>query len=413
MQLHPTLERIAQGEPLPFPKFRNTLHYELGLLPELERTPQDAAWHAEGDVAVHTDLVLTETYRQLDVEGADAHTRLVRVLAALLHDIAKPLTTRVEIQNGRERTISPRHADRGRSYLAWKLPALGLSADIIDDVMALVGHHHDLKRVVTSPKTFFDYHRLARLAPIEKLYRLEQADMRGRHAPDVQEQLDIVELFRLEAQDRGLWNTREPFRKWRETIMSELAGFPLITQEFVFAQGVLDAEAGRIFTPEEAIARSYSYRDAHPELVVLCGPSGSGKTSYVYQWLPDHVHVNLDGIREEITGDPLDQSENGRVMQEAKERLRAALRAKQRVVWDATNIRRQHRDTILGLGFDYHAYTQLVAFRGSGEMYARRNARREHDVGGSVLEKQLHAWEFPYATEAHAFTIVDLRENED
>jgi predicted kinase len=413
MQPHPVLERIMCGEPLALTDFRDALRYEIDLLPVLERTPQDPQWHAEGNVAIHTDLVLAETYRQLDEQGLGPRTRLVRVLAALLHDIGKPLTTRTEEQDGRKRVISPRHADRGRSYLARKLPALGLPSEVIDDVMALVGHHHDLKRAVTSSRTPFDYHRLARLVSLEELYWLEQANMRGRHAPDVQEQLDVVELFKFEAQDRNVWNTRDPYEDWREVVVGELAALPSVTKAFVVAQGVLDAEAGRIFTPQEAVARSYRYRDAHPELVVLCGPSGSGKTSYVHQWLPEHVHIDLNGLREELTGDPLDQSENGRVMQQAKERLRAALRAKQRVVWDATNLRKQHRDVILGLGFGYHAYTHLLAFRGADDTYARRNAGRQHAVGGDVLERQLQGWEFPYATEAHAFTVVDLTENED
>tara|TARA_R110002096_G_scaffold239101_1_gene430700 strand:- start:60350 stop:60637 length:288 start_codon:yes stop_codon:yes gene_type:complete len=68
----------------------------LPLLHDLQPTPQDAEWHAEGNVLIHTTMVLEETYALLATElpGICPKRRAALVLEAALHDIAKPLTTR-------------------------------------------------------------------------------------------------------------------------------------------------------------------------------------------------------------------------------------------------------------------------------------------------------------------------------
>lgn len=256
-------------------------------------------------------------------------------------------------------------------------------------MLALVGHHHDPKHLVIDDRPARRYRRLARLADVELLFLLEQADMRGRRCADRAEQIEYIDLFGLFAEEHGVFGPKLPTRSlyegWWEHICAELDGFDETTRQFVFARAVREAESSTIYTPQEAIAKSYGYRDPYAELVVLCGPSGSGKTTWARENLPEHHVVSMDAIREGLTGDAADQSRNGEVRQAAKEQLKDHLRNHRKVVWDATNLRRDSRGLPLGLGFDYDAYTTLVCFHMSPDELLRRNRERDRSVSELVL----------------------------
>jgi len=90
---------------------------------QFKTTEQDPEWHAEGDVHIHTGMVLDELYLLLEKEAKHIQgwRRQALILGVLFHDIAKPVRTkRAEIQ-GIERVIAPQHEEYGRSYLAFKL----------------------------------------------------------------------------------------------------------------------------------------------------------------------------------------------------------------------------------------------------------------------------------------------------
>ena len=348
--MRPLLEDLRrQGTP-DVASLRAALGDVLPLLDALPTTPQDPLWHAEGTVATHTDLVIGEAAALAESEGLTPDARLTLLLAAALHDIGKALTTRrAEDAFGQERIISPRHADRGRLYLAYRLPEFALPGDVQRAVLALVGHHHDLGRTLEAG-TLPAFRRLARQVDLPLLYLLETADLRGRRSADQAARLDDLELFRLQAQEYGLWDGNDPYAEWREHVLNALPDAPPALRDLTLQRGILDHEAGLIQTPEEAVSWSYKARTGFPELVVTCGPSGSGKSSWVAEHLPEYTVVSLDALRDELAGRRADQSINGQVLQAAKERLRVVLRRGGKVVWDATNTRRDFRRVPLGAG---------------------------------------------------------------
>ena len=225
--------------------------------------------------------------------------------------------------------------------------------------------------------------------------------MRGRVANDLDEQLDILELFKLEAEEAGVWRAVDPYLEWKSYLNQELSKLPERTQNFIVANAIRDYERGLIYTPQEAIARSFSYRNAYANLVITCGPSGSGKSTLLSEAYPDHVVVSLDTVREELTGRREDQSQNGQVIQVAKERLRDCLRNHRNVVWDATSLIRTQRAGVAQLGFNYQAEVTLVVFHMAESVIERHNRQRPHPVPAEVLGKQLSHLDFPYLDEAH------------
>lgn len=405
--MRPLLEGLRAGARPSFGELVTALGDVLPLLDALATTPQEPEWHGEGDVATHMALVLEEAYGLADQEHLEGDERLAFALAAALHDLGKALTTRTaEDSSGRPRVISPRHADRGRSSLAYRLPELGLPYPVIHTVMALVGHHHDLGRTLQEGREPA-YRRLARQVDLRLLYLLEVADTRGRIAGDRASKLEDLELFRLGAEEYGLWENARPYGVWKEVVESELQGFSPAYRDLVLQRGILDYEAGLIQTPHEAVARGYGARSGFPELVVTCGPSGAGKSAWIAEALPDHDVVSLDGLREELAGKRADQSVNGRVLQAAKERLKVSLRAGRPVVWDATNTRRDFRGVPLRLGLDYGALTTLAVFQPPLSSVFARNPTRVHAVPAHVVANQVEHAEFPYLLEAHRTLVLD------
>lgn len=380
------------------------------LLHQLADTPQDVEWHAEGDVYIHTSMVLDEVYQQLEAVDLSRERRLALVLGAIFHDIAKPRTTKTRIIDGKERVVAPRHADAGCSYLAYRILELNLPYLVVEQILSLVAYHHQPKHLVIKDRPARRYRHLARLTDIELLSLLEQADMRGRTCADRSEQIEYIDLFRLFAEEYGVYHAQKSARSlyadWWEYIANELDAFDEKTREFVFARAVCDAEAGAIFTPQEAIAKSYTYRDAFAELVVLCGPSGSGKTTWARENLPAHHVVSMDQLRRELTGDAANQSRNGEVRQLAKERLKEHLRNHRKVIWDATNLRRDFRRVPLGLGVDYDAFCKLIVFHMPPDEFRRRNRKRNRSVPDHVVEKQLTTVQWPQLDEAHEVLFV-------
>ena len=81
-----------------------------GLL-RLEETPQDPYYHAEGNVGLHTRMVLDALAQDAHYRRADADGRFVLFMACLLHDIAKPDTTVIDEASGR--IGQPGHSRRG------------------------------------------------------------------------------------------------------------------------------------------------------------------------------------------------------------------------------------------------------------------------------------------------------------
>lgn len=403
--VHPLLAGLAQTARPGFDEIRGALSGVLPLLDRLPDTPQDPEWHAEGDVAVHTDLVLRAAYDLADRDGLAGEERLTLGLAAALHDIGKALTTRrAPDDSGRERIISPRHADRGRSYLAYRILELDLPYGVVWNVLALVGHHHDLGRVAQQG-TEAAFRRLARQVNLRALHRLESADVAGRVMAGPDRFPEQLELFELYAREYGVWDGEDPYAGWRDAIGEALSDQPEALIQLTTARGIEAYEAGLIHTPEEAVARSYAARGGFPKLTVMCGPSGSGKTVWLAHQPPQAV-VSLDDLRAQLAGKRSAQELNGQVLQAAQEALRVQLRARAPVAWDATGTRAAFRAKPLGLGEDYGALTTLVVFHLPPSVLARQNAARLEAVPAQVLATQLEAAEFPYLTEAHRTLVL-------
>jgi len=169
------------------PSIGFALGLELGVIREL--VPEMAAlvgcaqepeWHPEGDVWVHTLMVVDEVRSAID--DLDRARRLTMMLGAVCHDFGKPLTT--AFIDGRIR--SPGHEPEGVApTLAW-LDRLNLHTidgfDVRHQVVGLVAYHlaPGMWHKSSSPVGDGAFRRLAQKVDLELLARFARADCRGR-----------------------------------------------------------------------------------------------------------------------------------------------------------------------------------------------------------------------------------------
>lgn len=88
-------------------------------------------------------------------------------------------------------------------------------------------------------------------------------------------------------------------------------------------------------------------------LIVMVGPSGAGKSTFVNQYFQPYEIISSDKIREELTGDFRNQHVNNLVFEEFYRRIEAKLQLGERVVADATHLRKKDRMKTAQVGAKY------------------------------------------------------------
>ncbi len=405
--------KIIEGGRPTLDEFLQSFCHIFELIQQLHSTPQDKEWHAEGDVFKHTQRVLDCCYDIIETEACHLTNdqKLALILGVVLHDIGKPLTTKEVEINSVSRIVAPNHEARGASYLAYRILDLDIPYNIVLSVLSLVNYHHMPKLLVIKNATKANYYRLTRLANVELLYYIAKADMLGRQCEDQEGQLDLIRLFRIYCEEYEIWGKINPYEEWRVFFEHELRNYSSDCRDFIYGNAIRDFEAGFIFTPHEAVARHYSYLDSFPQLVILMGPSGSGKSSWIQKYLKDYLIISLDKLREEFGKNQGDQSKNPEVLLKAKQELKYHLAHHKKVVWDATNLRKDFRSMLIGLGMDYHALVTIVVFHQKIAEVLLGNKQRTESIPIGVIHDQINRLEWVELSEAHRILFVNRKDN--
>jgi tRNA nucleotidyltransferase (CCA-adding enzyme) len=150
---------------------------ELAALVGCEQEPE---WHPEGDVWVHTLLVIDEARTRID--DLDRPRQLAVMLGALCHDLGKPSTT--AFLDGRIRSMD--HEQAGVAPAAALLDRLNVNTidgyDVRAQVLGIVAHHlkPGMFRQAPTPVSDGAFRRLAQKVDLELLARVAKSDCLGR-----------------------------------------------------------------------------------------------------------------------------------------------------------------------------------------------------------------------------------------
>jgi len=146
-------------------------------LQDLIGVPQDPIYHPEGDVWVHTMMVIDEMSK---LHGDDEKQNLLLSLAALTHDLGKANTTKVV--DGRIRAIG--HELTGLPLCEQFMARLSDEKAVTEALLPLVKHHLKPLQFYKQGAKSAAILRLARSVNIEQLVLLAKADFLGRTTPE-------------------------------------------------------------------------------------------------------------------------------------------------------------------------------------------------------------------------------------
>lgn len=343
-------------------------------LRDMADTPQNPEFHGEGDVLIHTRMVAEALVGDARWRALDGETRSVLLAAALLHDAGKPATTRTV--DGR--ISSPGHARKGAQmaqailYHHWPDTFDPVPFWARQRVVGLVRHHG-------LPVWFWERDDIderiiaaSLRARLDRLSLLAEMDVRGRAAADGADLLARVDLFREKAQSLGCADAPYPF--------------PTDHTRFVYIRSDSRSPALEAFD------------DTDCAVILMSGLPGAGKDTWIAAHSPDWPVLSLDELRQEMGIHPADKQ--GAVIAQAKERARDYLRQGRSFVWNATNITRQTRASLIGLFSGYHARVRIVYVEADWPELLRRNRERSAPVPWRVLAGLADRLEVPDLTEA-------------
>ena len=214
--------------------------------------------------------------------------------------------------------------------------------------------------------------------PMHLLALVAEADVKGRICPDKEALIERVEFFRMYCQDQECYYHPKQF--------------PSSHTKFMY------------FERDDSFSNYPVYDDTQFEAVLMSGLPGAGKDTYILDEFRDWPVISLDALREQMGVKPTDNQ--GTVIQAAKEQAKVMMRRKQSFVWNATNITRSLRETLISLFRIYNARIRIVYIESSHQKLQQQNLGREEIVPPKVIVRLIQKMEVPDPSEAHEVVYV-------
>jgi len=276
---------------------RNTFSW----IRDMEGVPQSPIYHAEGDVAIHTKMVLNALLDLSEYQALNAQGQQILLATALLHDVEKRSCTKTELDG---RITSKGHARKGANTARTILyKDLKTPFHIREKVVKLVRYHGLPLWVFEKPNPEKALLRASLTTNLEHLAIFAKADILGRICDDQAELLYKVELFKAFCQEQNCYGQPYPFA-------TDLARFTY-------------------FQKENSSPNYVPFESPKWEVVMLCGLPGTGKDTYIKKHYKDWPIISLDDIRRQHKISPKNTKANGKVLQIAKEMMKVQLRKQQ------------------------------------------------------------------------------------
>ncbi len=341
---------------------------------DMKGVQQDAEWHAEGDVFVHTRMVVEALIALPEFKTLSEQEKHILVTAALMHDIEKRSCTTTEVIAGKERIVSPKHAKKGE-FTARTILYKDLTApfEIREQICKLVRLHGLPLWAIQKTDPRKEVIKASLVVNTQWVSMLAKADVLGRICKDQDEILLRIELFNELCKENDCW------------------GIPRI----------FESDYARYFyLNRKEVAPDYvPFDDTICTVTMMCALPGSGKDTYISKNI-DLPILSLDDIRREHKISPTDKRGNGRVVQLGKEKAKEFLRSKQDFVFNATNLTKDMRSKWISLFVEYNAKTRIVYLEVPYKVMHKQNKDREHQVPSDVIDRLVNKLEMPSYDEA-------------
>jgi predicted kinase len=346
---------------------------------------QDTIHHAEGDVWIHTKMVVESLLGLDEWRRLPSPLKEISFMAAVMHDIAKPATR--AIVDGRIR--NPHHSRRGAAQSRQILWEMDTPSDLREMTCGIIKLHQMPFWLLENPYWQAN-HKIVRSSLTVNnhlLYLMATADLLGRISPDQARVRDNIEMFKLMAEDLNCLH--QPFAFYNDH--SKVAYFkdPISKKPQV---------------------ELYDPTDRGFVVTITSGLPGAGKSTWITAAtaadgaLPDQPVVSLDRIRDEM--DISQTANQGTVRQHLLEQARILLRQKKSFILEGINLNEDRRAPLISLAMDYGARVNFVCFDPPRSLLISQNRQRADYVPEDVITRMLHKWEPPHPAEAHVISNV-------
>lgn len=391
-------EELVTGAPIHLGEHRALLRRRFPELAALAYAPAGMVQGHPETALRHTERVLARVQSWLKDLPPDQAQALY--LAALLHDLGRGV-----VEPGR---AAARYQHAAAPLARDVLYRLQVPPPLRDHVVYLVRHK-------ARPATFG--RRQAELAPMLRLawtlntrllYLLAQADCLARDLPPADRRCRSIAAFRARCQELGVFGREPPPllspERWAQLTPADPWLARRVAGELRFWR-----LKGEIETPPQAEAWLAAQRPTPAGTLYLpVGVPASGKSTWVGQHLPAAEVVSMDEMRERLTGDRRDQSQNPLVYRRCLADLRRALAAGHTVVWDAQSHTWRARKGLLAVARDEHAYVVIVYFDVPLPVALQRNLHRQAVVPPAVIVRSYEDLEEPRPFEAEELWRIDV-----
>ncbi len=326
--------------------------------------PQDPVYHAEGNVGIHTKMVVEALQNLPEYTDLLRSEQQLLSWAALLHDIAKPVCLSTD-EEGNIR--AHQHSQKGELIVRNLLWDIDLEAREL--LCALVRLHGLPIWCMEKQNPYSSLYLASLRLPNKLLYLLAKADVLGRLSTGQTGFLERIELYKAFCIEQNCWDKPKAF-------YNEHSRYQFFAKNQNYPANLFD--------------------NTTFEIVVLVGLPGCGKDTYAAQLgLPI---VSLDERRKEHKIKPTDKKGQGKVAQLAYELAKKYARKKQSFVWNSTNLTQKMRTRISSTLGVYNPRFKIIYIESSKANILKR---RRKIIPAQKLNKMFQFLEFPLVSEGH------------
>lgn len=347
-------------------------------LETLKGSAQSPIYHVEGDVYIHTCMVVEALVNHIDFKKLNDDEQEIAFLTALFHDIAKPITQKIE-DDGR---ITNKHHSRIGSYMTREiLYDMGYDYRKREIICNLITVHQEPFWIINHEDTL-DYQTILMSLTTNSLKLLAlqaKADIIGRVCPDQEGILLNIDLFEDHAKTLHCWD--QPF---------------LFANEHTKRQYLID------YHNKSPFIELYDPLDDGFVVSILSGLPGSGKSTIASSL--NQPIVSMDIIRKENKIDPTDNQ--GLVKQLFLNQVKVLLAQKKPFIIDNVNLDRTRRTQLIDLCCSYKAKTKLIYKELDKKLTWQRNISRQESVPLKAWNKLIKKMEPPTSDEAHFLEYI-------
>lgn len=335
---------------------------------------QDPIYHAEGNVWIHTGMVIEKLINFSSWKNFSKKEQSILFAACLLHDVAKPQCTIEE--NGKIR--SPKHAKVGEHLTRQILTRFYKPFIFKEAICKLVRLHGLPLWFLDKPRMEKEVFRASLTVNTRLLTTVAEADIKGRICKDQSNLLERIILFKEYCQEQECYGRAKKFA-------SDHTRFLYFRKDDVHPEGEI-------------------YDDTKFDVYLMCGIPGVGKDTWIQENQSGLPVVSLDTIRQHLKISFTDNQ--GKVLQQAQEEAKKWMRQQQSFVWNATNINRQVRKKLIDLFSSYGGRIIIVFLDKPLEVVLQQNRQRKVQIKEKVIYNFLKRLEPPDLTEAHQLIIA-------